>query len=43
TSFLVALAVIRAMLAIVTRQGYAPFGWLRILIGGVGLALLTYG
>jgi hypothetical protein len=28
------------MLAIVTRRGYAPFGWLRILIGGVGLALL---
>lgn len=42
-SFLVALAVIRAMLAIVTRHGFAPFGWLRILIGGVGLALLTYG
>lgn len=43
TSFLVALAVIRAMLAIVTKQGYAPFGWLRIAIGGVGLALLTFG
>ena len=42
-SFLVALAVIRAMLAIVTRQGYAPFGWLRIAIGGIGLALLTFG
>jgi undecaprenyl-diphosphatase len=39
-SFLVALAVIRAMLAIVTRRGYAPFGWLRIAIGGVGLAVL---
>jgi undecaprenyl-diphosphatase len=39
-SFVVALAVIRAMLAIVTRRGYAPFGWLRIAIGGVGLALL---
>jgi undecaprenyl-diphosphatase len=39
-SFVVAFAVIRAMLAIITRRGYAPFGWLRILIGGVGLALL---
>ena len=39
-SFLVALVVIRGMLTIVTRRGYAPFGWLRILIGGVGLALL---
>ena len=43
TSFLVALVVIRAMLTIVTRRGYAPFGWLRILIGGVGLALLMLG
>lgn len=39
-SFLVALGVIRAMLTIVTRSGYAPFGWLRIAIGGIGLALL---
>jgi undecaprenyl-diphosphatase len=39
-SFVVALFVIKAMLAIVTRRGYAPFGWLRILIGGVGLLLL---
>ena len=35
--------VIKAMLAIVTRRGYAPFGWLRILIGGVGLLLLMAG
>jgi undecaprenyl-diphosphatase len=40
-AFVVALVVIRAMLAIVTRQGFAPFGWLRILIGGVGLAWFT--
>ena len=40
-AFLVALVVIRTMLAIVTRRGLAPFGWLRILIGGVGLALLS--
>jgi undecaprenyl-diphosphatase len=39
-SFIVAFLVIRGMLALVTRRGYAPFGWLRILIGGVGLALL---
>jgi undecaprenyl-diphosphatase len=39
-SFVVAFLVIRGMLEIVTRRGYAPFGWLRILIGGVGLALL---
>ncbi|WP_395670614.1 undecaprenyl-diphosphate phosphatase [Phenylobacterium sp.] len=41
TAFVVALGVIKLMLAIVTRRGFAPFGWLRILIGGAGLALLT--
>ena len=41
-SFVVALAVIRAMLAIITKRGLAPFGWFRILVGGVGLALLTF-
>ena len=40
-AFIVALIVIKTMLAIVTRRGFAPFGWLRIVIGGVGLALLT--
>ncbi len=43
TAFLVAIVVIKAMLAIVTRRGFAPFGWLRIAIGGAGLALLTLG
>ena len=40
-SFVVALFVIRTMLAIVTRRGFAPFGWLRIAIGVVGLVLLS--
>lgn len=40
-SFVVALFVIRAMLEVVTRRGYAPFGWLRIIIGGVALALFV--
>ena len=39
-SFVVAMVVIRGMLAILTRQGLAPFGWFRLLIGGVGLAAL---
>jgi undecaprenyl-diphosphatase len=43
TAFVVAIFVIKAMLAIVTRRGFAPFGWLRIAIGGTGLALLTLG
>lgn len=40
-SFAVALVVIKAMLGFVSRRGYAPFGWWRIIVGGVGLALLT--
>lgn len=42
-AFLVAIVVIKAMLAIVTRRGFAPFGWFRIVIGGAGLALLQFG
>lgn len=41
TAFLVAVVVIKAMLAIVTRRGFAPFGWFRIAIGGLGLAVLA--
>jgi undecaprenyl-diphosphatase len=40
-SFVVAMLVIRAMLAILTRRGLAPFGWFRILIGVTGLAVLA--
>jgi undecaprenyl-diphosphatase len=40
TAFVVAMLVIRAMLAIITRRGLAPFGWFRIVVGGVGLAVL---
>lgn len=42
-AFVVAIVVIRTMLAVVTSRGLAPFGWLRIAIGGAGLALLTFG
>jgi len=41
-SFVVALAVIRLMLAILTKRGMAPFGWFRIAVGAAGLALLYF-
>jgi undecaprenyl-diphosphatase len=41
-AFLVALVVIKAMLAIVTRRGFAVFGWWRIVVGAAGLAALQF-
>ena len=38
-AFLVALAVIRAFVGIVSRRGFAPFAWYRI---GVGILALTW-
>lgn len=40
-AFVVALVVIRTMLAVVTSRGLAPFGWLRIAIGAAGLVALA--
>jgi undecaprenyl-diphosphatase len=39
-SFIVALAVIKAFLAIVTRHGFAPFAWYRIIAGTAALIWL---
>jgi undecaprenyl-diphosphatase len=39
-SFIVALLVIKAFLAIVTRHGFAPFAWYRIAVGSLALAWL---
>lgn len=40
-SFVVAWAVIKAFLAVVTRYGFAPFAWYRILVGGAALIWLA--
>lgn len=39
-SFIVAVVVIKAFLAIVTRRGFGPFAWYRILVGALALGLL---
>lgn len=36
-SFLVALVVVKAFVLIVGRYGFTPFGWYRILVGGIAL------
>jgi undecaprenyl-diphosphatase len=41
-SFVVALAVVKTFLDWVGRHGFAPFAYWRIVVGAVGLALLTF-
>lgn len=41
TSFVVALVVVKAFVAIVSRFGFAPFAWYRIVIGTIALVWLT--
>ena len=40
-SFVVAVVVIKAFLAIVTKRGFGPFAWYRIVAGGAALVWLT--
>ncbi|QNE32580.1 undecaprenyl-diphosphate phosphatase [Sphingomonas sp. NBWT7] len=40
-SFVVALAVVKAFLAVVTRHGFAPFAWYRIAAGATALFMLS--
>lgn len=40
-SFIVALIVIRAFVAYVSRAGFSPFGWYRIVLGTAAVAWLT--
>jgi undecaprenyl-diphosphatase len=41
-SFIVALVVIRWFIGLVSRRGFAPFAWYRILAGSLALAWLLY-
>jgi len=40
-SFVVALAVIRGFVAFVSRSGFAPFAWSRIVAGALAVWLLS--
>ncbi|HEX2135967.1 MAG TPA: undecaprenyl-diphosphate phosphatase [Microvirga sp.] len=43
-AFVSAILVVRSLLAYVSRHGYAPFAWWRIVAGSAGLAgLIVYG
>ena len=43
-AFVAGLIVVRSLLAFVSRRGYAPFAWWRIIVGTAGLAgLYIYG
>jgi undecaprenyl-diphosphatase len=37
TAFLMALVIIRAFVAYVSKHGFSPFAWYRIALGGVAL------
>jgi len=43
TAFVVALVTVRAVLAVISRIGFTPFGWYRIVIGTVMLVALSLG
>ena len=40
-SFIVAIVVVKAFVAIVTRFGFAPFAWYRIVAGAAALVWLV--
>jgi undecaprenyl-diphosphatase len=40
-SFIVAIVVVKAFLAVVTRFGFGPFAWYRIIAGGAALIWLS--
>lgn len=43
TSFVAAWVVVKSLLDFVTRHGFAPFAYWRILVGSIGLAVIYLG
>lgn len=41
-SFVSGLVVVKVLLDFVSKRGLAPFGWWRIVVGGVGLGLIYF-
>jgi undecaprenyl-diphosphatase len=41
TSFIAGVIVVRYLLDFVSRHGFAPFAWWRIIVGGIGLGALA--
>jgi undecaprenyl-diphosphatase len=42
-AFVVALLAVRWLMSVITRIGFTPFGWYRIVLGGVMLVVLVVG
>jgi undecaprenyl-diphosphatase len=42
-AFISAIFVVRGLLAFVSKHGYAPFGWWRIIVGGAVLIAIALG
>ena len=42
TAFVAAVFVVRTLLDFVSRHGFTPFAWWRIVVGVLGLAIITY-
>ena len=42
-SFVVAMIVVKAFLSYVTRHGFTPFAWWRVIVGTLGLIALALG
>jgi len=42
-AFFAALVVVKGFIAFISRHGFAPFAWYRIVVGGAMVALLATG